>query len=457
MLWAALLTEVFPRRDYLACFRAIVNTCVPWFGEYTGEAGKSGVPVDSEGINYTLVLDHTKLSQLTDDQFATFVGVLIRHPLGYAALRPLLLLEALPDRERWRRALDVEPTFDDWQTLGLAVAATLDHQSEKSTDVRWLKLMLPIIAGRMQFHESMSERVQELLEFPDKGDMRSVRPSIRAGEISLRRTPPSAWIADFWAELLEKTSCIDPSTARDYVIDRKSEIDTKSLYRARRAVIARFLVNMSPKRTDPRLDSAFGLVLYAFSLNEEVAAHSIAHRVLGRLALRALVESNITLRYLAHRNSDELWQSYRVYGAGQAKLAFLKAQEAEELPSFIDEEGLHAIANEDIWQEFLEIDVGHWAKTNLRALALDCGAKDTYDKYYGWPSAFVHAHWGAVRDTNFITCHNPLHRLHRIPRQLHRKLSSVETDAIDLANQMISALDALYPGDEALPHLILVA
>lgn len=176
-------------------------------------------------------------------------------------------------------------------------------------------------------------------------------------------------------------------------------------------------------RADARLDSAFGLALYAISIVEELGFHRIQVRIVGRLALRALVEANITLRYLAQKDDESLWKSYRVYGAGQAKLAFLKAQEIEgDLPPFIDESALHEIANEDIWQEFLDIDIGHWANSNLRKLAMECGAKDLYDKYYDWASTYTHSHWGAIRDTNFITCHNPLHRLPRIPRVDHGAL-----------------------------------
>lgn len=199
------------------------------------------------------------------------------------------------------------------------------------------------------------------------------------------------------------------------------------------------------------------MVLYALSIVEELGFHRVQVRIVGRLALRALVEANITLSYLAQKDDEILWKSYRVYGAGQAKLAFLKAQEIEgDLPPFIDESALHEIANEDVWQEFLDIDIGHWANSNLRKLAIECGAKDLYDKYYDWASTYAHSHWGAVRDTNFITCHNPLHRLHRIPRLDHRTLNSVETDAIELANQMLGVLDRLYPGKNAFGELALM-
>jgi hypothetical protein len=485
MLWAVLLAGVWERPHYLNCFRRIAVLCREWFLKHetkdqskdgtkdqskdgTKDQSKDGTKDQSKdeakpvtqtdeevGINYTVVVDLTKLAEVTDEQFRQFVAIPLKHPLGYAALRPLLLIDSLPGLERWKRELGVEPTDNDWETLADAVAKVLDHQSEASTDIRWFKVILPIISGRVFYPESMAERLEEYRLFPDKGDMRSVRPSIRSSEIMMRRSPASAWVQEFWAELLKKTNCIDPSPEGYSFVE--TMINAKALYAARYEVIQRFKKNITAKRADARLDSAFGLVLYALSIVEELGFHRIQVRILGRLALRALVEANITLRYLAQKDDEELWKSYRVYGSGQAKLAFLKAQEIEgDLPPFIDESALHEIANEDVWQEFLDIDIGHWANSNLRKLAIECGAKDLYDKYYDWASTYAHSHWGAVRDTNFITCHNPLHRLHRIPRLDHRTLNSVEGDAVHLVNQMLGALDQLYPGENAFGELALM-
>lgn len=456
MLWAALLSSTLDRPHYLACLRQIAVLARQWFlqkdEDGDGAAASEAEPTEV-GLNFIYVLDHTKLAELDDEAFRAFLSVSLKHPLGYAALRPLLLVKDLPGISRWQRELAVEPTSSDWNSLAWAVASTLDHQSEQSTDIRWFKLIVAIISGRIKYPEAMAERLEEIRMFPDKGDMRSVRPFIRSGEMMLRRHTPGAWISRFWAHALGETKCVDPSLEEGYAFT-EAKLDHSTLYKVRDHVIQNFSGTMTPARADPRLDGAFGLVLYGLSLVEEIGMHRIHNRIAGRALLRSLAEACITLRYLAHKDAEADWQSFRVYGAGQAKLAFLKAQEAEhDLPAFIDEQTLHAIANEDIWQEFLSIDVGHWAKSNLRQLALECGAKELYDRYYDWSSAFIHAAWGAVRDTNFVTCHNPLHRLHRIPRRMHRMLNSVEDDAVSLMNEMLSVLEKLYPEAPLAPRV----
>jgi hypothetical protein len=451
MLWAVLLAGVIERQHYLNVLRKVAVQCRSWFLREDDESAEKQAPDPEAGLNFSIVVDQTKLAEVADEEFHDFIKIPLAHPLGYAALRPILLIDDLPGIARWKREINAEPTKDDWNTLARAITNVLDHQSEASTDIRWFKVIVAIISGRMRFPTSFAERLEEFQLFPDKGDMRSVRPSIRSMEMTLRRSHPAGWIEQFWAQALRDTACIDPSDGQGYTFI-ETGIDPSTLYAARDSIIEQFRRNIRPERVDARLDSAFGLVLYALSVLEEIGMHRIHTRIVGAVALRSLAEVCITLRYLAKTDSPEMWQSYRVYGAGQAKLAFLKIQQTHgDLPNFLDESTLHSIANEDIWQEFLNIDVGHWASSNLRKLATDCGAKDVYDKYYDWSSSYIHGNWAAVRDTNFVNCHNPLHRLHRIPRVAHRSLNSVEPDAIGLVNEMIAVLEKLFPSDKRIP------
>lgn len=452
MLWAALLGEVWPRDQFLGCLRLILETCAPWFAEGGALAADDTPPPADGSINFTSVLDLQTLAQMPEELFAEFIGIPLRHPLGYASLRPLLLLKSLPNAARWRTALGVEPQEDDWHTLALAVGATLDHQSQLSTDIRWFKMMTPQIAGKVHYPQGMEERLREFYEYPNRGDLRSVRPSIRASEMMFRRSPVPQWVNAFWKECASNTGCVDPT---DFDRERRSStrLTAQTVLGARDSVIKRFFANMEATEVDARLDGAFGLVLYGLTIVQELAMANMHEDVMGRFALRALVEGAITLNYLAQKDKPELWSTWRVYGAGQAKLAFLKNQEAGEAPAFYEAEALQQIANEDQWQEFLNIDVGHWAGTNLRSLAKDSNSMDLYESYYAWTSTFAHSHWASVRDTNFITCHNPLHRLHRIPRLLPRRTGSVETDAVKMVNGMFDVVERLFPKGDAIQRL----
>ena len=106
---------------------------------------------------------------------------------------------------------------------------------------------------------------------------------------------------------------------------------------------------------------------------------------------------------------------------------------------------LEQLANEDMWQEFVPIDLGDWDKSNVRKKAEEAGIKDVYDAFYVWPSGFVHGHWGAVRDSVYDMCANPLHRFHRIPRPMRVDMDDVCFDAIDIMNRVLDLVDRAYP------------
>jgi hypothetical protein len=455
LLWAFLIAVVIPRAEYLDIFRRVAVWAKENFAREEKEPEDANPPsAPADTLSMGCEVDHTSISGFTDDQFKAFVGILTKHPLGYAALRPLLRLKAVPGIERWRATLAVEPTTDDWYTLADAVAHSFDHQSEKSTDIRWLKLIIKMICGRMVFPHSMKERVEEVRCFPDKGDMRSVRPFIRAGEMGLRRQPRSKWIAAFWAQLMEETGCVDGSTEQEYSKLSPVILSLRTILDLRTAIVERFHAVKTPRRTDARLDATFGLTLYALSLLEEIAAPPVSQLILGRMGLRSMAEVVVTFSYLLKMDTTEMWDTYRNYGTGVAKLAFLKLEQTTgDVPSFVDANTLEEIANEDVWQEFVNVNLGHWANQNVRDLAIAGGTKDLYDAYYDWTSTYSHGQWGAVRDSNFITCHNPLHRLHRIPRPLHRVLPSVVPDAVKLANKALELLEQAYPQMGKLPRI----
>lgn len=431
MLWAVLLTGALSRNGYLEIFRAISDGRP--FQEYKGSLG----------------LGHSDLAIVEANIRDQILGRIFSNTEALAALSPLLLFSDLPDREFWAsklRPLEDGAEAEMWSALGNAVMHVLDHQSEKSTDIRWLKVRFQISSGRVRVPETMEKEIREIIEFPNLGDMRSVRPRIRSMEMmdnSLLREKHHVWSGQFWDICRMSTECL--SAEIDNVRPPFPYEDIVKVWvSVYRDLMIHFMSTMKSTRVDARHDGAFGLSLYALTLLSN-ALRPNANLVGGRMILRSLVDVVITLGYLVKKDKPELWTAYRNYGSGQSKLTFLKMVEVNELPDFIDFPTLEMFANEDIWLEFQPIDVGHWAGLNLRTLAQDCGTKTLYDKYYDWPSGFVHGHWGAVRDTVFQQCMNPLHRLHRVPRPPRHNFPSVAGDCLRLANVALDLINEAYP------------
>ncbi|MCL8054530.1 hypothetical protein M8833_34880, partial [Pseudomonas aeruginosa] len=86
-----------------------------------------------------------------------------------------------------------------------AVQKTFDHQSQEATDVRWVSILFKIALGEMLFPAGFEEHLLEIVEYPNRGDMRSVRPSIRAMEMTFSHLGQSSWSESFWTDMLQQT------------------------------------------------------------------------------------------------------------------------------------------------------------------------------------------------------------------------------------------------------------
>jgi hypothetical protein len=428
ILWAALIITSVEREEGLELFRLVL-----------GRAQRLGKDkVES--------LDHSDLASLPAEVFDELFENVLRHPGAASALSALRAFEKLPDLHHWSRHLNEPEQIGP--TLAHTIEETFDHQSQAATDCRWLRMMAMIVTDRMVFAQEMEERVREFFEYPNRGDQRSVRPSIRANEIGLgiREGRETTWPTDFWQDCWQRSDCILIPKARfkDAGLSKRGN-DVLELY----AKVGEYAASQEAGTSvSARFDTVFGLVMYALSLSAPIIKTGGHARAEGRLVLRALVESYITLSYLLSEDSEELWLKYRRHGTGQAKLAYLKLYDLEEQeqPEYVPVDALERYANEDIWQEYTEINLGNWAGKDLRALAEQCGAKDVYDKYYVWPSSYMHSQWTAVRDVVFDQCFNPLHRFHRIPAEPNFQLPSVGPDMVKLLNLHLDRLNQAYPG-----------
>lgn len=431
ILWACVVTGALERDEYLSLFRKIIS------------AAREVL----DGRDF-VSLCHNFLSSISYEEFHAIFVPLLDNAHAAEACRVLGCLDSLPDREHWLKLLAPDCSKQPLDTLANGVVANLDHQSQEATDIRWLKVSLFVFAGRAVVPPDF---VEELAEYPNKGDMRSVRPKIRAFEMSIRsietgeekpETVGEAEPSRFWAEMLERSPCLHRESEEVGFEPRRdvwSQLDETI-----GGLCDHFMDNIESTTVDPRLDGSFGIALYMLCLTVEMAHSPSSEYASGRVVLRTVVENFITLKYLSNKDDAAIWLQYRSYGSGQAVLAFLKSAFTDDRAASVDLSRLEILANEDAWMETKDIAIGNWANLNLRKMAEESGSKDVYDRYYDWSSGFVHGHWGAVRDSAFTTCLNPLHRLHRVPSPLNRMPSVVE-DCCKLCNQALDIISQLYP------------
>ena len=441
MLWACVLIGSIDRHRCLALFREIA---------ISGRTELKDVSHPS--------LCHNFLSTLDQATFERIFSPLVADSSAASLAQCLTLIDALPDVEHWRRLFPGAPrSAESWDAVAHGIFHCFDHQSQEATDVRWLKVGFLAICGKLIFpapQESTQESdfVEELRCYPDYGDMRKVRPSIRALETTIRSMEAGSekpeFVPDFdsesiWNELFRKSRCLLTNQATPPAENRVTLVD--ELKTTIDEVIQHFLDSISTTAVDARLDASFGIALYSLTLTYELAHSPSRIFASGRILLRTIAECLINLTYLGAKDNPTRWQQYRQYGLGQTSLAFLKTSGLDDIPDYLNMQKLEMLANEDAWMEFQDIDLGAWANKNLRSMSIEVGLKDVYDKYYDWPSGYVHGNWGSIRDATFTTCLNPLHRFHRVPHPL-QPMPSVLVDCCKLCNRILDQLNGLYPG-----------
>lgn len=429
LLWAVLLIGNLSREDALNIFRA---------------AGKF---VQGRDELYDITI--SSIAQWKREDRIAFIGLLCEsHPKAKSILLSLVVFPSLPAFEDWVSVLgepqgEMEKDLADYLANGVRV--TLWHQSQEATDCRWVKVLCMVTAGKMKVVSGM---YSEILNYPNEGDMRSVRPTIRASEIIQDPQKPATkdWPDSFWTACLRNTLCA-PLPRKDQRKDKIS-ISTYQITHIRHLLLLHYMKSDDTSSIDSKHDAIFGFGFYALRLLNELAVTNLSRAAIGRLVLRTCVESYITLAFLVKRNDPALWDDFRNYGVGQMKLSYLKARDVKEKPAFIDEEFLKEILNEDRWEEFSDIELSHWASSDLRKMSDEAGCKDVYDAYYSWTSTFSHGSWGSIRESNFAMCANPLHRLHLIPSVSVYPLPGVLEDVVKIVNLILGVIESEYPGLE---------
>lgn len=437
MLWAGLIIGNMERAKALDFFRYVAK--------YVGD--------HQEFADITL----SGISKVDKDKQEEF----IKHILDYSKevhilLRPLSIYPNIPSSDLWKKHLEKPVLAEDWKKISEGVKKTYDHQSQEATDCRWIKLLCLMIGGKMKFPKEMKETVEEIFNYPNKGDMKKVRPTIRASEIGLNKGDVE-WPIHFWKHNYDSTDCVPEEAFSKKIKSRQKKLskeieDSRKHYideskKVRDELIKKFFDSCKTTKVNTRRETTFGLVLYSLSFFTEIIFYSSSSSITGRVALRTLIEIYINLEYLLKKEKEEpkIWDDFHNYGTGQTKLIYLKFKELGKKSHCVEPDELNLVVNEDKWAEFVPINLGQWGNSDLRKMSDYAGVKEIYDLYYNYTSGFVHGTRGALRESIYQMCLNPLHRFHRIPIFDLPLMPSVVLDSVEVINKILDCLNVAYP------------
>jgi hypothetical protein len=338
---------------------------------------------------------------------------------------------------------------------------TSDHQSELSTDIRYVVLCYLSLSNKL--HLANQEQVDLLTQYPlmkhDNPVMQHARPFIRASEGAVSGMDTSAnneHASFFWESVSKMTEC--------KLIKIQFEEEKRDTYQYTQYLqdIFSYLSEVFTKTSplDNKMLVLLGIATYSFKRVKEVSDHKLNNTIAGRSSVRVLIENYIMIKYLLKNESsrEDIWNEFQEYGIGQFKLIVERSREQAPVRenSHVDYKYLEILVRGFKNEMFLDMETKYFDNRNIREKAKIIDENQLYGLYYDYDSAFEHGLWGAIRESSLLICNNPLHQYHCIPDiNNEQNLKSVWPDCVMVMNKTINVLDEIYGIPDALLRGIL--
>jgi hypothetical protein len=437
-----------------------------WLGlilmEYGREEGfeKAGAILNNISTQVT-TLSEPKLSQIFglshDEQ--VFVFQIILDQIEPFVLSPLTVLYRAKDYPEFNEAFNVPEIHFEKRLKRLvnAIEIYFPHQSNEATDLRFFKLAFHLFAGKIHISKDATNAIEVLSNYPhtshDNEKMAAYRSIIRAMEGSFGESENSDFISDFWKRIGMITRCSPVRIMRD-----ENTFDHQPFIKKYQKILE-YVVNSYKAESllNDKFDVIIGSITYALKIFCEVNNNNLGNGVLGRPAVRILIEILIILKYLLKRENEnpEIWLEYKLYGIGKYKIILLKAREneleesAHFVPPVVD-----MLVNEIKWEEFIDVDLKYFDKQGIREKSIEVGEKYLYDLFYDYDSSFAHGLWGAIRETSMLKCNNASHQYHIVPDIFAvQNLPDVKADCFNIMMRLLDFLKQNY----AIPETLMIS
>lgn len=381
-------------------------------------------------------------------QFWTYVKSLV----GLSTLHPLTLLFTFSKQPVFSEIFsDISNDYENRLDVIKGIIADLaDHQSDLSTDVRFIILYFQIAKGDLKFVQGTCE---EIFKYPslshNDAEMRIVRPMVRAAEMSVRGVYEKNYdyLKKFWEDLSRMIDC-----KLIYIDYDKSHEDADIIMSKYKEHLSYYSEIFTSLYTfDEKAEVIIGIVTYSFKRFYELVNHNLFNEISGRSIVRVLIENYIMLKYLLHNETshENIWNDFKQYGIGQYKLISLRKEEKypdlDLSNSHVQYEYLHLLVNENRDEEFTDMDTNYFNKTSVREKAIEVGEKELFDLYYDYDSAFEHGLWGAIRESSMLRCDEPCHQFHLVPDvDNNQSMKSVLDDCTKVMDKIFSVVESVF-------------
>jgi len=324
---------------------------------------------------------------------------------------------------------------------------TLSKDSEMSSDIQYLVAFFFTLSRKLVFAEGC---INPIAEF-QKSDLRSIKHRISASGIRAFLT--SVFFQDktnvefikwFWDKALKLSEC------EAYNVNRRKDTGNMNAEIKVMEKIFKYYIEMykTGSALNDKMQVVLGLSIFAFKRFKELVEHDLEYTISGRSCSRGIAESYIMLKYLLGIEKTEIkvWKEYQLYGLGKYKGILKAYQEVipEERYTQITPEYLEMLVNEFISEEAININTNYF-KANIRTKAKSINEEKLYGQIYEYDSMFEHCIWGAIRESVFLKCDNPLHLYHCVPDLDNAiSLESVSQDCVKIMGKIVLTLIDLY-------------
>ena len=311
------------------------------------------------------------------------------------------------------------------------VYSLFDKTSTVAIQAQACAVYLMFVTDCLKIAEGLTlAQFPEVAKYPDTELSRMVAAAVRSTLISMvdHLAPSPKWPHYFWRHGLDISVCEvkAPETAIQTVHtpDFKEAIEIGIRYRDGLASQVKALYLKAPidLAQPSRSEVLFGLLARQTRLASVLTNRPELWSIdIGRILLRCMVDTHITLNWLSKRGKPKDFAEYIEYGLGQEKLLLehLKTKldkddpNVSQLQSQID--GMEAWINSQLMVDFLPVNIGSWTSKTIRKMAEETESVDIFNLAYAPYSSVVHGMWNTIERLNLQFCHNPLHRFHRIP------------------------------------------